>query len=96
MKLDKDDLWEMARGMSWIWDYCKTGTASDNAEGVKRWAIKVGQNLENARADREGRKPYKITTSLAACRALATEIQRYNKDNWGKGCGGGFGQSTLE
>lgn len=70
-RLNKTELWDFCRGMNWVWDYCKTGTAAANARGVQEWVERRGE----------------VTASLQDCRAVAAQIQRGAKLELGGGFG---------
>lgn len=61
--LNKEQLWERCVGMTWVWDYCATGTASENARGVQGWLERDGES----------------TASLKTCAAVAAQIRRWSK-----------------
>lgn len=66
--LNKEQLWEYCVGMNWVWDYCKTGTAEDNAAGVQHWLERHGEH----------------TASLKTCRAVAAQLNREQRDEVSK------------
>lgn len=61
-RLNKSQLWDHCVGMTWVWDYCKTGTAQANAPGIQEWLERRGD----------------YTASLKVCRAVAAEISRHH------------------
>jgi hypothetical protein len=75
-KLTKEQLWNACVGMTWVWDYCKTGTAKANAPAIQGWIERRGD----------------YTASLKVCAAVAAEIRRHQKEPFSKPIGTGFGE----
>lgn len=96
MKLHKDQAWEICVGMDWPWNYCATGTAADNATGLRDWIVNHAQDALDCRRN-FGDTSYRVivTCSLKVARAVAAEMRRYNRrDAIGK-IGNGFGETRF-
>jgi hypothetical protein len=93
MRLTHDEAWDAVVGMSWPWDYCKTGTATKNAPAIRDWIVEHIQDAMDCRRE-FGDTSYRriVTCSIKVARAVAAEMHRQQKSDEIGHIGFGFGE----